>query len=299
MRQSLKISLFILTACTLLIASLSGFAEGGAKGSLVYSWISDSDLDQGGELGVSQTDFDLGYDWSLGRGANLGLSIGASIQDYDFGQAGSPDFNAPWSDVTKYSFGLSWRRPLGDDGVLFIAPSMGFARGKGADWSKSFTFGTILSYGYRVSESLTIGFGAGAFFGLEETTAFPVLLIDWQISDDWRIGNPFRPGPTGPAGLEVVYAPSSDWEVALGGGWRSNRFRLDEDGANPNGIGEIEGVPVFLRLTWMASDSVSVDVYAGQFLSGELTVENRKGKKVGSDDMDSAPLAAISITAQF
>ncbi|NDV61632.1 hypothetical protein G0Q06_04135 [Puniceicoccales bacterium CK1056] len=267
--------------------------------SVTQSWISEADLDQGGELGVDQTDLEVGVDWSLGRGSNLGLSIGASFQDYDFGQAGSADFVAPWGDVVNYSIGLGWRRPIGDDGVLFIAPSMEIARGKGADWSKSFTFGTILSYGYRVSETLTIGVGAGVFTGLEETSAFPVLLVDWQINDNWRVGNPFRPGPAGPAGLEMVYSPNTDWEVALGGGWRSNRFRLDEDGTNPDGIGEIEGIPVFLRLTWMASESVSIDLYAGQFISGEITVENRKGKKIGSDDLDSTPVAALSISSRF
>lgn len=288
---------------SLLVSLASGSplwaTDGQAEASVAHVWVGDADLDLGGELGMNQTDFRVGYDWSLGRGSSLGLSMQASFHDYDFGPAGTPGFTAPWGDVVDYSLGMSWRKPMGDEGMLFIAPSIGFARGEGADWGESLTYGTIVSYGYRFSENLTIGFGAGVYFGLEETSAFPVLLVDWQINDTWRIGNPFRPGPAGPAGLEVVYSGGESWEVAFGGGWRSNRFRLDEDGLNPDGIGELEGVPVFLRLTWFASETFSLDVYAGQLLSGEIKLENRRGGKIGSDDLDSAPLAALSVTARF
>lgn len=263
--------------------------------SLTQVMIGDADLDNGGELGSDHTDLSVKTSWSRGRGESIGLSLGATWRSYDFGGASTLAAGDPWGDVAEYSFGASWRRPLGDAGMLFIAPSVGVAREDGADWGDSVRFGTIVSYGYRVSDTLTIGVGAGVFTGLEETSAFPVLLVDWQINDQWRLGNPFRPGPTGPAGLEIAYAPSADWEFALGAGWRSNRFRLDEAGPIPDGIGEVEGVPVFLRLSWMASESLSLDLYAGQFLAGEVTVESSKGKTIATDDLDSAPVAGVSL----
>jgi hypothetical protein len=267
--------------------------------SLSHVWMGDADLDNGGELGADHTVARVDLDWSRGRGESIGLSIGAGFHDYDFSGSSALSAVAPWGEVTDISLGMSWRRPVGSAGMLFIAPSLEFARGEGADWGDSIRAGAILSYGYRVSDTLTIGVGAGVFTGLEETSAFPVLLIDWQINDKWRVGNPFRPGPTGPAGLEIAYAVNSDWEVALGGGWRSNRFRLDENGVIPDGIGEVEGIPVFLRLSWVVNESVSLDIYGGQFLSGEVTARDSKGRKIGQDDLDSAALLGLGLSAAF
>ncbi|MGC9449969.1 MAG: DUF6268 family outer membrane beta-barrel protein [Oceanipulchritudo sp.] len=267
--------------------------------SLSHVWIGDADLDQGGEMGSRHTSLRVDMDRSLGRGESIGLSLGAVYRSHDF--SGSSDLmqEEPWDKVTEYSVGLNWRRPAGEAGMLFFAPSLEFARGDGADWGDSLRGGAILSYGHRFSDSLTIGVGAGVFSGLEETQGFPVLLIDWRINESWRIGNPFRPGPTGPAGLEVVYTFAPEWEIALGGGWRSNRFRLDENGPNPDGIGEVEGFPAFLRLSWRASETISLDLYGGMFLEGELTYEDSDGDKIAEDDLDSAPMAGISLTARF
>ena len=52
------------------------------------------------------------------------------------------------------------------------------------------------------------------------------------------MGNALPAGPTGPAGLELVYRPGEDWRFGpLGGAYRSVRFRLDRNGDVPSGIG--------------------------------------------------------------
>jgi hypothetical protein len=275
--------------------------ESGTPAELTFSYaqFADADLDGGGELGSTQASFGLGYDWSRGRGEAVGVSFGVGMNDYDLSSGSAIPGAEAWGRVTELDLGMNWRRPVGDSGMLFIAPNLGMARGEGADWEESLQFGLIASYGYRVSSTLTFGIGAGIFTGLEETSGFPVLLVNWQISDDWRIGNSFRSGPSGPAGLELAYTPAPGWEVALGGGWRSDRFRLDENGSNPNGIGEVEGVPVYLRVSWDATETLSLGLFGGIFASGEVTTETEGGFELADEDLDSTPFFGISASSRF
>jgi hypothetical protein len=204
-----------------------------------------------------------------------------------------------WDGVTELDFGFNWRRSIGKSGMLFIAPNLRLARGDGADWSETGQLGLIASYGFRASSTLTFGFGFGIFSGLEETSGFPVFLINWQISDAWRLGNSFTAGPSGPAGLEIAYTPAPGWEVGFGGGWRSDRFRLDEDGPNPNGIGEVQALPIYLRVSWEVNESVSMGLYGGIYLNGEVTTEADGGSELATDDLDSAPFFGITANSRF
>ncbi len=269
------------------------------KVTLSQVWSGDSDLDQGGRMRFDQTALRVGFQQSLGRGQSWGLGLDAVHYNYDF--AGPTDLGQQmyWNKVNDIGVSASWRRPVGERGMVFLAPSLTVARANGADWGDALRAGGVASYGLRFSDSLTVGFGAGFFTGMEDTKAFPVLLVSWQINEKWRMGNPFRPGPAGPAGLEVAYAMSEEWEVAFGGGWRSHRFRLDEDGPNPGGIAEVEGFPGFVRLTWSASEMVTVDFYGGMLFAGEVTMEDEDGNELFSDDMDRAPLVAFTVQAAF
>jgi hypothetical protein len=71
---------------------------------------------------------------------------------------------------------------------------------------------------------------------------FPYITVNWQMTERLRLINPSRTSPAGPAGLELVYAIDKYWETGLGAAYRSYRFRLEEDGPIPNGIGEYKTV---------------------------------------------------------
>jgi hypothetical protein len=267
--------------------------------SFIHVQFSDSDLDGGGELGSSQTNLQIGTEWSKGRGEAFGVSFGVGLNDYDLSGSTVIPGSAAWGQVTGLDLGVNWRRPVGRSGMFFIAPNLAAARGEGADWGESLEFGLIASYGYRVSSTLTFGIGAGIFTGLEETSGFPVLLIDWRISENWRVGNSFRAGPSGPAGIELAYSPDPGWEVAVGGGWRSERFRLDENGPVPDGIGEVEGAPIYLRVSWDASEQLSVDLFGGIYVGGEVLTETSGGFELARDDLDATPFFGLSANSRF
>ena len=85
---------------------------------------------------------------------------------------------------------------------------------------------------------------------IDETKAFPFVLVDWRINDRLRLANPTQAGPAGGAGLELAWTLDDRWEIAGGGAWRTYRFRLDRNGPTPDGIGESRGVPLFLRTSY-------------------------------------------------
>lgn len=279
--------------------SIQAMAELRTDLSVTAIRIGTGDLESGGELESQHVGMNIGLENAIGRGESIGVSIGVTKREYDFSGPHAFGQQSAWSDVTETRFGLSWRKPSGNSGMWYLSPSIGFSREDGADWDDSIQYGGIVSYGYRKSDTLTIGIGAGFYSGLEETKGFPVLLVDWKINEKWRIGNPFRPGPTGPAGVELVYQFVPGMEGAIGGGWRSNRFRQNADGMYPNGVAEVEGFPMFLRFTWFASETLSLDAYIGMIVGGEVTQENAMGMEVLKEDLESAPLAALSLKALF
>ena len=129
-----------------------------------------------------------------------------------------------------------------------VSPLFGWAFESGAKTSDALTYGAILAATKVFSPSLMLGAGVGIVRQIDDTKVFPFLIVNWQIDDRWRLGNPFPAGPAGGAGLELTYAPDDRWEFAGGGAKRSTRYRLDETGIAPGGIGENRFFPLFARV---------------------------------------------------
>jgi hypothetical protein len=126
-----------------------------------------------------------------------------------------------------------------------------------------------------------------------------VVFINWEITDRLRLSNPFDSGPTSPAGLELSYTFNKSWEIACGGGYRSYRFRLKEEGIASNGILQEKAVPVWGRITMRSGSLVKVDLNTGAFLLGKLKIEDQDGHEIGEDQYDAAPFIALTVSLMF
>jgi hypothetical protein len=175
---------------------------------------------------------------------------------------------------------------INDNWRLVVIPSIEASKESDADLEDSLIYGGILSAGYRVSPNLMIGAGFGIFSRLEEVSYFPVVFINWKITDRLRLSNPFSGGPTTPAGLELSYAFNKSWTIACGGGYRSYRFRLKDKGTASNGILQEKAVPVWGRVTLKSGSLVTVDLTTGAFLSGKLKIEDQDGHEISEDQYD-------------
>jgi hypothetical protein len=248
------------------------------------------DLDGGGNYSVGSVFLRAGLTRDLGRGNRAGVVFNYDYSDYSFSNPLSFGGVAPWGSVKRYGMSAPLSFMLDDGWSAGVTPSIDWFGERDADTSESLTWGAIFTAIKRFDNGNRLGLGFGAFDRIEETRIFPFLLVDWRLSERWRLVNPLQAGPTGPAGLELDYRLDSGWNMGLGAAWRSNRFRLDKTGSVANGIGEERSTPVFLRATRNWGDSMALNIYAGIVTNGRLRVEDASGNGLREVNTGSAPL---------
>jgi hypothetical protein len=96
----------------------------------------------------------------------------------------------------------------------------------------------------------------------------------------------------------LVCAVSDGWDLGVGGAYRSIRFRLDDEGVAPDGVGEVRAIPAWFRLSHRRGP-VTLDAHAGVVLGGKLSVEDERGGSPASANYDQAPFAALRFQARF
>jgi hypothetical protein len=256
-------------------------------------------LDGGGQFSAGSAIVRAGASRDLGRGSRAALTLNYDYSDYSFSDPVRFGGAAPWNIVQRYGVSGLLSFGLRDGWGVGLAPSFDWFLENGAKADKAFTWGGIVSATKRFDDGNRLGFGMGVYEGIEKTNIFPFLLVDWRINDRWRLLNPLPAGPTGPAGLEIEYRFDGGWSVGLGAAWRNTRFRLNKDGAVPNGIGEERGVPLFLRATSALGELKSLYLYAGIVTNGQLRVEDTSGNEVHRVDFDVTPIFGATLQARF
>ena len=253
----------------------------------------------GGDVGISRAFVNADVTGATGSKTALGLGLTYDREEYVFSGPSGLAAQAPWGTIHRIGFSPSILHSISPGWRILVAPSIGYAGEGGVDPADALVYGAVISATKTIGPDLSLGLGAGAFRQVDRWRVFPFLSVRWRINDRWRLSNPLRVGPAGPAGLELAYAIDGNWEAAAGGAYRSYRFRLDADGDVPGGIGEIRGVPLFARLSRTWRNGWRADLYAGVVLGGELGLENGRGEQIGSASFDPAPLAGLFVTRKF
>lgn len=291
------------TALTLALATAGGAQAQGVDWrpylSVTPVYQGEGGLDGGSDYSAQSAIVRMGVLGDLGRGNRAGVTLNYDYTDYSFSNPVRFGNVAPWNIVQRYGVSVPLSFGLSDGWSVGLVPSFVWFRENGADADDAFSWGGIVSATKRFDNGNRLGFGMGVFDRIEETSVFPFLLVDWRISDRWRLVNPLPAGPTGPAGLELEYRFDSGWSVGVGAAWRTARFRLSSDGPVPNGIGEERGAPVFLRATHAYGEQMSLSLYAGVITAGQLRVEDSSGNKLTQVDADTAPFFGATFSARF
>lgn len=265
--------------------------------ALIYEF--ETQIKEGGTFSVTRSFFSAEVSVPADKKLRVGFNLAYDHEDYDFsGLTGFPAGD-PWNRVQRIVLSASLRYSFKKDWRLLVVPSFGFSGEPGADGNQAIVYGGIISASQKINRDLTLGLGAGVFQQIEGVRAFPYAVIRWQITDKLLLANPFRPGPAGPAGLELAYTLDDDWELAGGGTYRSYRFRLSRTGPVPDGIGEAKFALFFLRLSRKLGPRFSADLYAGLQLGGKLRLENSSGGELHSAPYDPSPVAALVVTGDF
>ena len=267
--------------------------------SITPLYVGNAGIDGGGEYSMFGTIVRAGLTRSTGGPNLVGVTFNYDYLDYSFSSPAAFGGVAPWNVVQRYGVAAPLMFGLADGWLMTVIPSVDWFRENGASEGESLTFGGVLSATRFFAEGNRLGLGVGIFQRLEKTSYFPLLLIDWKLSDRWRLTNPLSAGPTGPAGLEIDYRLDGGWNLGLGAAWRTTRFRLSETGPVPNGIGEERGFPVFVRATRNFGNGITMNLYAGVVTAGQLRVEDKNGNPLREVDVDPAPLVGLTLSARF
>ena len=258
-----------------------------------------SSLNHGGKVAVTNLSLDLNSNIAISRALGVGFHLGYDYTDYRFSGPVALAGLKPWGDINRLEMGVNVSYDFTPELSLYIIPSLQFTRESDASWGKAIAYGGVVTVAYDFTPGLTLGTGVAAFNDLDKVSVLPVIVVKWQITDKLLLTNPLRPGPTGPAGLELSYTPVKHWDLAAGTTYRSNRFRLGSSGTVKEGIGESDVLPAFGRLTWKPAKYFSTDLYAGVMFGGSLFVNDRNNTRISSDHYNPAPFGALAVSGHF
>ena len=259
----------------------------------------DADLDgDSGSYSLHRTFYSAGLDYRWNYRNSVGLSVGAGTTDYDFEGSDGGAVAGPWDEVDEWRVSLPTRLALGETSTLFMIPTLRDSGESGSSDGQS--WGLLAGAAWRFDADLTIGPGIGVISRLEESArVFPILLIDWNITERWNLSTGRGLAASQGPGLTLSYRLTPAWQIGLAGRYEEIQFRLDNAGAAPGGVGEDRAIPLVVTAGWSPNRQVRLGMFAGLEFGGELNLYDARGREVESRDYDTAPVYGATFAFDF
>jgi len=264
------------------------------RATVGYAYQADASMDQGGDLGRDVTAIegsvlynqkDYGYQASI-QYVNSG---------YDFNGSGVWAAVDPWDDVNYWSLDIGGNWAVDEQWRMFANVGLASAYESGADFDEGLTLGGLLGGIYRVSDTLSIGPGIIASEQLEDgTDIFPILFIDWQIADNWKLATASGFGATRGPGVQLLYQTDSSTEWFAGLRSESLRFRLDRDGIASHGVAEDEYFRLAVGINYRPNQATQVQAFLGYGFGGELKLDDSAGNRIAKEDYDGSLILGLA-----
>ncbi|WOT06208.1 autotransporter outer membrane beta-barrel domain-containing protein [Shewanella youngdeokensis] len=245
---------------------------------------------QGSELQRNQWMLDLKTGMPLNKQWFIGAKLGYDNLDYDW-SSNRISGQSTWDKIERYRVSVSLSYRPNEQWMFMLAPKLQYAATDNASLGDSQSYGAVLSAMYRFGSGNMLGFGVGYLNDIDEVRTVPFLAVNWQITEQLKLGNPFSAGFSGPAGLELSYTMASDWDIGVGTSKRTSRFLI----ADVDKTAEIDEWVSFARVGWRVSDAVSVNGFVGIFYAGELELNPQNIKQ----DIENQGALALDFTYKF
>ena len=256
-----------------------------------------ADLSGGGSFTADREFLRIGGRYVFDEGASAGVSVSTGRLNYDFDTPGQD----PWSGINDVRVSVPISFGIGDTTRVIIAPSVRWDYQDGASSSDGYTWGAFGGVSWRVNERLRIGPAIGAFTQIEDSQleVFPALLIDWSITDRLSLSTLRAAGATQGPGVTLSYALSDAFSLSLASRYESIRFRLDDQGTAPGGVGQDRSIPVVLTLDWEPRPYFAASVFARAEFNGQVQLEDNSGNTLSEQDYDTAPVTGFAFRLRF
>lgn len=259
-----------------------------------------SDIDDGGSFSVSRLALQGGLTYVPDYRRSVSLALDYDFNGYDFSSDGGFAGLRPWKDVNSYRVSTPVRWAFNDRWTGFVVPSLRFVAENDADLGESVSGGGFTGFTYRWNDRLTVGPGIGAMTQIEDDpSVFPVVLINWEITDRLNLGTGRGLGATLGPGLFLNWKASEKWNVSLGGRLERLRFRLDDNSIAPNGVGDDRAFPISGGVAYNLSRRIQVGLVGGADLGGEFRLENENGDKITAENYEPAGFIGFTLKSRF
>lgn len=252
-----------------------------------------------GEFSLDRAFIGASLDYLWSPRTAFGINLGGGQTRYDFGGSTGLGLD-PWRDIEDWRVSLVSRFAINDRVSGIVIPSYRVNRESGASTRDADTLGLLAGLSWRLREGLTIGPGIGVFERIEESTqVFPILVIDWDITERWNLSTGRGLAASQGPGLTLSYAATDDWNVGIAGRYEQADFRLAEDGPVPNGIGRDETFPLVATAEWSPNPGTRLALFLGAEFSGELELADGEGNAIATSEYDTALILGGSFAFRF
>jgi hypothetical protein len=262
------------------------------RGGSVYNF--DADMEGGGSFAVNRfvVQAMFGRMWSYD--SFVAVSMGGGQDDYNFSD-GVPDY---WNNINNYRAGLFCRWGMTDKWSLFASPSVRAYTEENVDPLDGLTGAFFGGASYRFSKRLTLGPAIGIVGQIEDRPSyFPVILVKWGITERLWLDTGGGLAATAGPGLALVYKLSDHWKAGVTGRYERKRFRLDNSGIAPDGVGEDRNVPIYGTLAYFFYPQGYITAIFGYNTHGKLGVFDSNGNYI--EDFEYTPSASAGFVASF
>jgi hypothetical protein len=282
-----------------------------------YEWSGRVELDYQNQFKTDTDGGDSFEVWQIGLGGEFGGPINESIllgirggyryTDYDFrlDKNSPPDYGSnrlprdPWGGINSFQIVPSGTILVGSRFSVIAAVPINWAAETGST-RNAFAAGISAIVRWQILDNLRIGVGIGVTSQLEENAeTFPIVSLDWQITDALQFqteGSWLQGG-----NAVLLWGANRSIRLTFSAGYERNRFRMDDNGSQTdrNGVGEVTAVPLDVGLRFRLYEGAYFDFRLGLAVAGKLRVENDNGRKLYDRSYDPAPRIGLALNLPF
>ncbi len=232
----------------------------------------------------------------LSHTTRLYLDVSYAHTRYDFSQdeAGSCSIpsacfaNSPWQDVHTLD--------VAPGGSLILSEALRIQAFVPIRWHAEsdsdrggVTAGLLAQLEIRFSDTFITSLGVGVQSEIEQdASVFPVISLDWQINDRYRLltrGDPYQGGD-----MALLLAHNQRLQGSVSIGYERRRFRLSASSPDSNGVGEMTSIPLLVGISIGFGQDSELSFEGGIAVRGRLELDDAHGNELRYESFDTAGL---------